>query len=146
MPESENLRCSLSSQQGAQPLTLVSEKISLRKLPLSSGLRVLTGLPWWLSRLRIRPQCGRPGFNPWVGKIPWRRERLPTLVFQPGEFHGQRSLAGYSPWGCKESDMTEQLSLSTVWYFDLQVYIDLIKNIYLYINIVIVVVQSLSCV
>ena len=42
--------------------------------------------------------------------------------------------------------MTEQLSLSTVWYFDLQVYIDLIKNIYLYINIVIVVVQSLSCV
>ena len=32
-------------------------------------------------------QCGRPGFRPWVGKIPWRRERLPTLVFWPGEFH-----------------------------------------------------------
>ena len=46
-------------------------------------------------------------FDPWVGKIPWRRERLPTPVFWPGEFHGL-----YSPWGCKESDMTEPLSLS----------------------------------
>ena len=52
-------------------------------------------------------QCRRPGFNPWVGKIPWRREWLPTPVYLPGEFYGQRSLAGYSPWGCKESDMTE---------------------------------------
>ena len=49
---------------------------------------------------------------PWVGKIPWRREWLPTLVFLPGEFHGQRSLAGYSPWGRKESDTTQQLTLS----------------------------------
>ena len=46
-----------------------------------------------------------------VGKIPWRRESLPTLVFWPGEFHGL-----YSPWGCKESDMTEQLSLHCVYY------------------------------
>ena len=46
-------------------------------------------------------------FDPWVGKIPWRREWQPTLVFLPGEFHGQRSLVGYSPWGRKESDMTE---------------------------------------
>ena len=49
----------------------------------------------------------RCGFNPWVGKIPWRRTWQPTLVFFPGESHGQRSLAGYSPWGRKESDMTE---------------------------------------
>jgi len=48
-----------------------------------------------------------PGFDPWVGKIPWRRERLPTPVFWPGEFHGL-----YSPCGCKELDMTERLSLS----------------------------------
>ena len=41
----------------------------------------------------------------WVRKIPWRREQLPTPVFLPGEFHGQRSLAGYSPWCPKESDM-----------------------------------------
>ena len=38
---------------------------------------------------------------------PWRREWLPTLVFLPGEFHGQRSLADYIPWGCKNLDMTE---------------------------------------
>jgi len=41
-------------------------------------------------------QCRRPWFNPWVRKIPWRREWLPTPVFLPGEFHGQKSLAGYS--------------------------------------------------
>ena len=49
----------------------------------------------------------RPRFNPWVGKISWRREWQPTPVFLPGESHGQRSLAGYSPWGHKESDTTE---------------------------------------
>ena len=49
----------------------------------------------------------RLGFDPWVGKIPWRRERLPSPVFWPGEFHGL-----YSPWGSKESDTTEQLSLA----------------------------------
>ena len=52
-------------------------------------------------------QCRRHkrcGFDPWVRKIPWRREWLPTPVFLPGEFHGQRSLVGYSPWGHKELD------------------------------------------
>ena len=51
-------------------------------------------------------------FNPWVGKIPWRREWPPTPVFLPDEFHGQRSLAVYSPWDRKESGTTEQLKLS----------------------------------
>ena len=51
--------------------------------------------------VRIHLQWGRPGFNPWVGKIPWRREQLPTPVFLPGEFHGKKSLAGYSPWDRK---------------------------------------------
>ena len=50
--------------------------------------------------------------QPWVGKIPWRRKWLPTPVFLPGEFHELRSLAGYSPWGHKESDITEQLTFS----------------------------------
>ena len=45
--------------------------------------------------------------NPWVGTILWRRKWEPTPVFLHGESHGQRSLVGYSPWGCKESDMTE---------------------------------------
>ena len=61
------------------------------------------------------PAIGRPGFDPWVGKIPSRRERLPTPVFWPGEFHGL-----YSPWGRKESDRTEQLSLSDVVVLSLQ--------------------------
>ena len=53
------------------------------------------------------PAMWRLWFDPWVGKIPWRREKLPTLVFWPGEFHGL-----YNPWGLKELDSTEQLSLS----------------------------------
>ena len=51
--------------------------------------------------------CKRHGFNPWVQKILWSRKWQPTPVFLPGKSHGQRSLAGYNPWGCKESDMTE---------------------------------------
>ena len=47
------------------------------------------------------------------GRAPWRRKWKPTPVFLPGKFHGQRSLEGYSPWGHKESDMTEQLSTHT---------------------------------
>ena len=49
----------------------------------------------------------RPGFNPWVGKIRWRRKWQPTPVYLPGESHGQRSLASPRLWGCKESDMTK---------------------------------------
>ena len=52
----------------------------------------------------------RPGFDLWVGKIPWRRAWQPSPVLLPGESHGQRSLAGYSPWGRKESDTSERLS------------------------------------
>ena len=60
---------------------------------------------------RIHLQCRRPGFDPWVGKISWRRERLPTPVCWPGEFYGL-----YSPWGHKESDVTKRLSLYTHLY------------------------------
>ena len=49
-------------------------------------------------------QCRRPRLDPWVGKIPWRREWLPTPVCSPGESHGERSLAGHSPWGHRESN------------------------------------------
>ena len=54
----------------------------------------------------------KPRLDPWVRKIPWRRAWQPTPVFLPGEFHGQRSLAGNNPWNHKESDMTEWLTLS----------------------------------
>ena len=60
---------------------------------------------------RICLQCRKPRFSPWVGNIPWRREWEPTPVFLPGEPHGQRNLAGFSPWGHKESDTTERLTL-----------------------------------
>ena len=63
---------------------------------------------WWLSGKRTclqRRRRKRYGFKSWIGKIPWRRAWQPTPVSQPGEFHGQRSLAGYSPCGHKESDM-----------------------------------------
>ena len=71
-----------------------------------------TGLPWWLRWQRICPQCRRPGFDPWVGKISWRREWLPTLAFLPGKFQAKR-LAHYSLWGCKESQ--QQLNSNNKW-------------------------------
>ena len=63
-------------------------------------------------------QSGRVGFHPWVGRIPWRREWQPTPVFLPGGFHRQRSLAGCSPCGRKELDMTEQL-ISLIFFFSI---------------------------
>ena len=55
-------------------------------------------------------QCRRCGLNPWVRKIPWRKKWQLTPVFMPGKSYCQRSLVGYSSWGCKESDMTQQLN------------------------------------
>ena len=72
-------------------------------------------LRWWSVCL----QCGGPSFNPWVRKIPWRRKWQPTPVLLPGIFHGQRSLVGYSPWGRKESDMTERLHFHCIIIRDL---------------------------
>ena len=60
------------------------------------------------------PTMWEIGFDPWVGKIPWRRKRQPTPVFMPGKSHGLRSLVGYSPWGRKESDMTERLHFTSL--------------------------------
>ena len=64
-------------------------------------LRYELQLPTWLSGKESACQCRRCRFNPWVRKIPWRRKWQPTPVFLPGESHGQRSRAGYSPWGCR---------------------------------------------
>ena len=55
-------------------------------------------------------RCKWCGFDPWVGKIPWRKKWKPTPVFLPGKSHEQRSLVGYSPWGWKELGMTEWLN------------------------------------
>ena len=73
--------------------------------------RILRGLPWWLRWWRIHLQCWRPGFDPWVGKIPLEGRHGNPLHYSCLENpHGQRSLVGYSPWGHKELDMTEWLS------------------------------------
>ena len=56
-------------------------------------------LTWWLRWYRLCLQCGRPGFDPWVGKIPWSMEWLPILVYLPGESLGQRSLVGLQSMG-----------------------------------------------
>ena len=68
-------------------------------------------LSWWFRWWRICLQC-RSGFDPWVRRILWRMKWQLTPLFLPGKPHGQRSLEGYSPRGCKESDTTEWLTLS----------------------------------
>ena len=75
-----------------------------------SILLIELGLPRWLRKWRICLQWRRPRFNSWVGKIPWRREWLPTPVFLPGESHGQRSLVGYTVRGVTKSWTTERLT------------------------------------
>ena len=61
------------------------------------------------------PAMWRPRFDPWVGKISWKRAWQPTPLFLPREFHGQRSLVGYSPWGHNKWDTTKWLTLSPVF-------------------------------
>ena len=65
----------------------------------------------WLRQSSVCLRCRRPRFDPWVWKIPWRRKWQSALVLLPGKSHGQRSLVGYSPWGRKELDTTEQLHI-----------------------------------
>ena len=67
-------------------------------------------LPRWHSGKEPTCQCRRHRrcrFNPWDGKITWSRKWQLAPVFLPGKFHGQRTLAGYSPWSCEELDTTE---------------------------------------
>ena len=77
---------------------------------ISAQLSERTGPPRWLSGKGFTYQCRRHRFSPWVVQIPWRRRWQPTAAFLLGESHGRRSLAGYSLWGRKESDITEQAS------------------------------------
>ena len=84
-------------------------------------------LPWWLSGwrtcLKFR-RHRRGGFDSWVKKVLWTRNWQAALVFLPGQSHRQRSLAGYSPRGCKESDMTEWLT-----FLPTRVYVCKVKSL-----------------
>ena len=82
-------------------------------------------LVYSMSWLRVCLQCRRHMFDPWIRMIPWRREWQHIPVFHPGELHGQRRLAGYSPWRHKELDMTEQLKKKQLIYF-LEVFIEFV--------------------
>ena len=101
-------RC-LSTHSGArwkQTLVTVDQSGFPRDPEPVGHAQTCTGLPWWLSGKEPACQCRRHGLNPWVGMMPWRRKWQPTAGVLPGKSHGQKSLAGYSPWGHKESDMT----------------------------------------
>ena len=75
-------------------------------------------------------QCRRRKLDSWVRKIPWRRKQQPNPVFLPGKSHGQRSLMGYSPWCCKELDMTQQLSMhNDICYYSITQYVFIALNI-----------------
>ena len=81
--------------------------------PIDAGSRHTHGLPRWLSCKESACQCRGHRFDPWVGKIPWRRDWQPTPIFLPRESHGQRSLVGCYQWGCKESHTTEHAHMQT---------------------------------
>ena len=90
-----------------------SPALQADSLPLAPPEKsnIFCGLPRWLSGKESSSQSRRHGFDPRIWKITWRKKWQPTPVFLPVS-HGQRSLTGYSPWGCRELDMTEQLNNS----------------------------------
>ena len=98
------------------PILLVSSislHWSLRKAFLSL-LAILWNSASLVARMVKRlPTVWKTGFNPWVGKISWRRKWQPTPVIFPGKSHGWRSLVGYSSWGRKQSDTAEQLHFTS---------------------------------
>ena len=105
--------CSPRDSQESSP-TPQFKRINSSALSFLYGPTVTSiGLLWWLRQWSVCLQCGRPGFDPWFGKIPQRKKWQLTPVLLPGKFHGWRSLVGYSPRGHKESDMTKRLHFLT---------------------------------
>ena len=80
-------------------------------LTVSSRYSVASVVAQTVKRL---PAMRETWFDSWVGKIPWRRKWQSTPALLPGKSHGRRSLISYSPWGCKESDTTEQLHFTSL--------------------------------
>ena len=101
----------------SDPLTITHTPLSKRShLTIfytgykSTSPKLDTSFPGGSVVKNLPANARRSRFDPWMGKIPWRRKWQPSQVLLPGESHGQRTLVGYSPWGRKESDTTEQLS------------------------------------
>ena len=114
--------------------TLQADSVKPNTFLVSCSYYMVLGLPWWLRRLSVCLQCGSPGFDPWVGKIPWRRKWQSTPVLLPGKSHGQRSLVGYSPWGRKES----------TWYYRIfNVDVDMHSE---YVGIATFIVNHVQCI
>ena len=90
----------------------------------------MLGFPCGSVGKNICLQCGRPGFDPWVGKIPWRRESQPTPVFWPGEFHGL-----HSPWGSKELDTSLFISSKSFYIYSFYIFIYILFYLYILFNI-----------
>ena len=84
---------------GIKPTSLAPPEWQADSWPLAPHGRILKLILCWPKTSCV---CSK-WFDPWVGKIPWRRKWQPTPVFLLGKFHAQRSLVGYSPWGLKES-------------------------------------------
>ena len=103
LPPAQPLMCGL---QICSSLSITADRSALRAnfcaltlfqalgQPLTCTISI-TVLPWWFRQYKICLQRRRPGFDPWVRKIAWRRKWQPTPVLSPGKSHGQRSLAGY---------------------------------------------------
>ena len=89
----------------------MTERLTLHFNPKWSQVPYVIWASLVAQMVKNLPAVQETVFDPWVRKIPCRREWQPTLVFLPREFHGQRNLVGYSPWDPKELDMTERLSL-----------------------------------
>ena len=103
------LECTVSSLLSGETLIILHVIIQVLPPQLLDPRHCLSFLVAQMVKNLL--QCRRYGFKPWIRKIPWKREWQSTPVFLPGKFHGQRILVAYSPWGCKESDKTEQLTL-----------------------------------
>ena len=84
-------------------------KSNLNAKPYVENIRRKNIVQWSNDNLPLLLFNERPGFDPWVRKIFWRRKWQPTPVLLSGESQGWRSLVGYSPWDRKESDTTERL-------------------------------------
>ena len=108
--------CCQATSQAQAKLESCNRKLMIKRirrtaweLSSSRDIIICQGLPRWLSGKESTCQYRTWRFNPWVGKMPWRRKWQPTL-FLPGESHGQKSPVGYSPWGHKDGDVTVEVN------------------------------------